>query len=84
MHTPLQYLKASRALDDAAFIRWCHSPNSRQLFGSDVTAGFDQERLALATVALDIKPSTGSLRVSLGMVKQLLSQLKQSKHPGFS
>jgi hypothetical protein len=84
MHTPLQYMKAARALRDAAGIRWSRSPNSRQLFGVDITAGFSEERLALATAAAHFMPPADSLEVSPAMVRQLLRHLTLSKHPGFS
>lgn len=83
MPTPLQYILASRALHDAALIRWSRSPNSRQLFGVNVAKGFDEERQALARVALGFLPPTGSLRVSTGTVEQLLRHLKHSEHRGF-
>lgn len=83
MHTPLQYMKAVRALHDAARIRWSRGPNSRQLFGTDITAGFSEERLALATAAAEFLPPAGSLEVSPARVRQLLRHLTLLKHPGF-
>lgn len=83
-HSLTQYVKAARALRDANRISWSRSPNSRQLFGTDITAGFSQERLALATAAADFASPAGSLKVSPALVRQLLRYLTLSKHPGFS